>query len=324
MRKPAFWLITFLLICFNLALSPISSAQATDFLPSSAYDLIAEVNALRASNGLPAYNPNSILMSVAQGHADYMAANQTVTHYGPGGTRPFQRGLAAGYPVAGDLSLGGFYSENIIAGNKLTAAEAIQRWQGDAPHLNTMLSANLVDIGAGAASVGDYMYYVIDAARPSGSSVSYTPQAGETAIVPALPPVSPVIPNTPQADGSIIHEVQPGQTLWTIAAVYGVSVDDIMKLNNMAQGAFIYPGDKLTIRSAVTATPETPSETPVPSATLTSQPLPSRTPKPSPTPTPALPTSAGQSSGMLVVVGIILLSLAVAGGVTWISGRKPV
>ncbi len=324
MRKPAFWLITLLFLCFNLSSSPISSAQATDFLPSSAYDLIAEVNALRASNGLPAYSPNSILMSVAQGHADYMAANQTVTHYGPGGTRPFQRGLAAGYPVAGDLSLGGFYSENIIAGNKLTAAEAIQQWQGDAPHLNTMLSVNLVDIGAGAASVGDYMYYVIDAARPGGSSVSYTPQAGETASVPALPPISPVVPNTPQSDGSIVHEVQLGQTLWTIAAVYGVSVDDIMKLNNMAQGAFIHPGDKLTIRSAVTATPEPPTETAVPSSTSTAQGLPSRTPEPSLTPTSALPTGAGEGSGMLVVVGIVVLSLAVAGAVTWISGRKPV
>ena len=91
----------------------------------SAYDLINAVNALRASRGLPAYSINSTLMSVAQAHSDYQAAIGTVTHYGPGGTRPFQRALAAGYPVAGDLSLGGFYSENIQGGPGLTAQSAV-------------------------------------------------------------------------------------------------------------------------------------------------------------------------------------------------------
>src|SRR5205823_1348766 len=99
-----------------------------------------------------------------QTHAEYMAAIRTVTHYDAGGLRPYQRGLAAGYPLAGDLSLGGFYSENIMAGNNLSVQEAVTAWQGDTPHLLTMLAPGLQEIGAGVALVGGYVYYVIDCA----------------------------------------------------------------------------------------------------------------------------------------------------------------
>ncbi len=133
---------------------------------TSALALINEVNLLRAANGLPAYLTSPILMSVAQQQAQYMAA-AGVSHYGPGGSLPWQRGLAAGYPLAGDLSLGGFYSENIIAGSGMSVQQAVLAWQGDAPHLTTMLSPNLTEIGAGVTLVGNYVYYVIDCASPT-------------------------------------------------------------------------------------------------------------------------------------------------------------
>ena len=168
---------------------------------TDAYTLIAEVNALRAANGLAPYTINATLMAVAQAHNDYQAATSTVTHYSADGSRPYQRALAAGYPIGGDLSLGGFFSENIAAGTNLTTAEVIVWWQGDAPHLNTMLSPHLTEVGAGVTNVNGYIYYTLDASTPSGGTVPvYTPNPDETPDGPgsgALPTLDYIMPSSP-------------------------------------------------------------------------------------------------------------------------------
>ena len=86
----------------------------------SPYDLINAVNSLRASYGLSGYSISSILMYTAQSQADFMAATGNVSHTGPGGIGVTDRLLAAGYSLAGDLSLGGFRSENIISGTEIS------------------------------------------------------------------------------------------------------------------------------------------------------------------------------------------------------------
>ncbi|MEI6291073.1 MAG: CAP domain-containing protein, partial [Chloroflexota bacterium] len=233
------------------------------------YALIDAVNAVRLSHGLAPYAANSILMNAAQQHAQYIST-AGVTHYGADGSRPYQRGLAAGYPLAGDLSLGGFYSENIIAGNKMTVTEAVQAWQGDAPHLNTMLSTNLTEIGAGVVIVSDYVYFVIDCARPTGSgqtTVIKTTVPGENTSIPvdlsSIPEtpvpgpivVNTLVPVTPDGDGRIWHVVKPGETLWLIAVSYNTKVAEIRKLNNLSETQAIIPGQKLLVRQDVIASP---------------------------------------------------------------------
>lgn len=54
----------------------------------------------------------------------------------------------------------------------------------------------------------------------------------------------------PNPDGSIIHEVQPGQTLWSIAAAYGATVQRLRELNGLAESDVIIPAQKLLIRPA--------------------------------------------------------------------------
>jgi len=289
------------------------------------YSLINEVNALRAAHGLPAYSPSPILMAVAQQHAQYMAS-AGVTHSGPGGSSPWQRGLAAGYPLAGDLSLGGFYSENIIAGNGMSVQEAVSAWQGDAPHLNTMLSPSLREIGAGVALVGNYAYYVIDCAAPtnSGQPQVFTPAPGGvvTGGTPAAPLVfNTLVPVTPLTDGKLVHVVKPGETLWLIAVSYGVKIADLRKLNNMTEAQAIFPGEKLYLGQAATASP-------VPAtATLTLQATGTRpatqTPLPSPFPT-SLPLRAAtlSSSSSLLVLGMIVLAALILAIVFVRSARK--
>jgi uncharacterized protein YkwD len=106
-----FVISTLLILISNFAVG--ARSMNAPLYEGTAYDLINAVNALRAAYGLPAYSINSILMFTAQNQADFMSSNGIVTHSGPGGSTMSQRLLAAGYPLAGDLSLGGFRSENI-------------------------------------------------------------------------------------------------------------------------------------------------------------------------------------------------------------------
>ena len=63
----------------------------------TAAEIISLINAYRSENGLPAYQQNSILMGTAQDQSEYQAAIGSVTHEGPGGSRPRDRAYAAGY-----------------------------------------------------------------------------------------------------------------------------------------------------------------------------------------------------------------------------------
>jgi LysM repeat protein len=292
------------------------------------YALIAEVNALRAANGLTELNPDPILMSVSQAHADYMASIGSVTHYSADGSRPFQRSLAAGYPVAGDLNLGGFHSENIIAGTNMTPAEAVSQWTGDEPHLTTMLSPQYVDIGAGVSMVGNKIYYVIDTSRKSGSAVpAYTPHVvNGTPVVNLNPLVSTIFPSTPASDGSVIHQVRPGETLWLIAITYGVKIDEILALNNLPKDSPIYPKQELIIKKALATPSPTTSlaDTPTlessstPTATLWTATLP---PAQEEIEATSLDSKNRQSSFLTPLV-IVAGALTVAGLVAFTSGRR--
>ncbi|GAB4426463.1 MAG: hypothetical protein Kow002_15770 [Anaerolineales bacterium] len=328
--------LLFLTVCLLVAISslvPQSPILAEPASQSSPNDLIAAVNALRIANGLPPYNPHPILMQIAQSHADYMAATGSVTHYSADGSRPFQRALNAGYPVAGDLSLGGFFSENIVAG-RFTADRAVEIWQGDAPHLNTMLSSNLQDVGAGVTKVGDFIYYVIDAGLASNAPVQYTPNSPN--VTPGVPPdvsqfIVPVVTSTPDENGLVYHEVQSGQSLWAIAIAYETKIDEIRRLNNLPGDAAIYPGDRLLVREEATPTADVGTTTASPVASqATNTLLPESTAtfqaveavKSTSTPARQPVSAGGNSAG--VVIGIVLAVLLVAGLLTWASASRKV
>ena len=292
------------------------------------YDLINAVNALRAAYGLTPYSINSILMFTAQNQADFMASTGQVTHSGPGGITLTQRLLAAGYPLSGDLSLGGFRAENITSGNESMLAEsAINGWMRDAPHQNTMLSPNLTEIGAGVAMANGRLYLVIDAARPINAPNVFfegTSVVGSGTVVPALEaPISPVIQSTPNASGEVFHEVQYGQSLWQLAISYGVKIDDIKRLNGLFDNS-IYPGNKLLIKIQDPPTPAPPTATAIPVTTVA--PTATRTitalPPLTATAVPIAPIDQSSSSGTTWAIGIIVLAIVGAGAIAWWGSKS--
>ena len=297
--------------------------------PQDAYGVIDAVNALRASQGLPPYTVNSTLMGVAQAQAEFMASSGTVSHTGPGGSRPYQRALAAGYPLAGQIPPG-FYSENILTSGSLSPQEAVQIWTGDDPHMHTMNSPMLMEIGAGVAVRDGSVYYVIDCARPttSGLPQAYTPGAAESVFNLANEIIVPVTKSTPDSKGEIVHEVQSGQSLWQIAIEYGVKIDQIRALNQLSAEYLINPGDTLLIMTVGTPTPAPatptlpPSSTPSPELTATPAAAPSPTVTPTATPAILVPFREGSAGG--AVAAIVIAALAAAALVAWAGRARPV
>lgn len=81
----------------------------------------------------------------------------------------------------------------------------------------------------------------------------------EATPAPTALPVVRIEAATPNADGSIIHVVQQGQTLIGIATVYDVPIQELLALNNLTMDSIILPGDKILVKPA----DPTPTLTPI-------------------------------------------------------------
>ena len=286
----------------------------------SPYDVIDAVNALRTSYGLTPYRISPILMYTAQAQADFMASSEDVTHSGPGGMGLTDRLLAAGYPLAGDISAGGFRAENVTSENEeRSAVSVVEGWSGDALHLNTMISPSLSEIGAGVAVANGRVYFVIDCALPTTDLLSQ----GATVVAESesTVPIPVAVLSTPNPDGDVIHEVKPGESLWQLALAYEVKIDDIKRLNNLFDDT-LYPGSKLLIKQrstpatpTVTAAASTqPSITPTTTTiTFTSTEVASWTSKSS--------SPGNKNSILYTTLGILLLALLGGGVVAWLGSR---
>ncbi len=312
------FLLTLLLTVVLVPQKSLASPRAPAPVSSTAYELIDAVNALRAKRGLAAYQPNSILMQIAQQQADYILSIGTGTHISADGLRPYQRALQAGYAVAGDLSLGGWFSENIVAGIGMTAEQAVDEWAVmDELHLNTMISPNLQEIGAGVAVSGNTYYYLIDCGLSTGGTpVPFTPPPTYKTAVATM------IPNTPNADGSVTYTVQENDTLLGIAISYNISLTDLYALNGLTEKSYIYPGDVLIISPAFTATPTLPTGTPTEHPTITPWPTSTSTTTWTPIPPTATPSAGLAVSSAGTAVGIIIGAALVVSLVVALLGKK--
>ena len=131
-------------------------------------------------------------------------------------------------------------------------------------------------------------------AQPAGSptavptAVLASPPSGETPIAPTALPVAPTATPT---TAPLLYVVQPGDTLSGIAQAFGISLQDLLAVNDIADPNLLHVGQVLVIPADIPPTPLAESPTPAP----TRAPLP--TPLPSPTPSGPPLVEIGQVLG---------------------------
>ena len=234
---------------------------AVPFHALSPYDVIASVNTLRASYGLPLYAVDNLLMLAAQGQADYLASiapNIGNGHVGLGGTDADARALAVGYQYIEGLDI----NENwaAIPLNMKIETLIATGWSDEA-HMHTMLHERGQHIGVGVAISGPTAYIIVDVAAYWGDA-GLTPHPVNSAsganAATVLDFIAPVVLAEPEDDGPVIHLVQSGQSLWLLAHHYEVSVVCLREINRMETNDVIYIGQEILIQlpSPATVTPE--------------------------------------------------------------------
>ncbi len=88
--------------------------------------------------------------------------------------------------------------------------------------------------------------------EPQNFNIKPLPQIREQVIVPKKIPIESDSVNTTQNSSPIspplYHTIQKGETLYKIAKQYNISVETLMKLNNLTETSIIYSGQKIKVK----------------------------------------------------------------------------
>ena len=244
------FLVWFMLIVFGIGAfcwPQVVQADETNPAPSnqvSAYDLIIAMNTLRVSYGLPALVDDPIVNAVAQSTAATMAANNMSWHIGDVRGRLAAAGYGNGSTV--------WATENFAMSSNGMGIDEIMAVWADPDHMRPAVTAAYCNVGAGVATVSGRTYYVLQAAYVSGqecgsssSSEGTSPDTGSGPVVSQL--IVPVKIATPDADGITYHLVQAGQSFWSIAIAYQISINDLETWNNLSRESQLNAGQRLFI-----------------------------------------------------------------------------
>jgi LysM repeat protein len=212
----------------------------------SAYELILAMNTLRVAYGLPALIEDPIVNAVAQSTAASMAANNMSWHIGDVRGRIASAGYGGGATV--------WATENFAVSSGGMGIDEIMSTWADAEHMRPAVTAEYCNVGAGVAQASNgQIYYILQAAYVSGqecgsssSSIGGTPQAGGVPN-PVSQLIVPVKIATADADGKVFHEVKAGQSFWSIAIAYQITIHDLEVWNNLSRDTPLKAGQRLFI-----------------------------------------------------------------------------
>lgn len=243
--------------------TPTLSIPTLTITPTQLYivtkdDLIRWVNESRSKLGYRGLKADPYLMISAQDSAQIMA-DQAIGHLG---------GLKDRIPLYGyNNGMEVFATENYMTG-PLPLESILANWT-DWEHQRIIENPLYCHIGVGIAEGADgTVYYVVQAAYPAfQNSCAYAkPPAGSTPLpgITAVPGgvsapivsvsqyIAAVRIATSNAEGQTIHVVKNGQSLWSIAAAYGVNFDDLVRWNHLTESSKLDLDQKLLIPDPAT------------------------------------------------------------------------
>jgi hypothetical protein len=202
-----------------------------------------------------------------------------------------------------------------------------------------VLSEYRSDIGAGVSMMKDeggqdQIYVVIETALQtrSGQQQSWARDfltrlpsiiAGTTSMNGTPVPLSegqyiiPVIQSTSRPAGDVLHELQYGQTLWSIAITYGTTIEQIQRWNNLGASTILYEKQLLLVQKGATQPAAVPTHiaTVVPSESASSTPSPAATHTAIPTGTASQPAGRSSSIAVILIISVSLLAAGMGAGV---------
>lgn len=214
----------------------------------SAYELILAMNTLRVAYGLPALVEDPIINAVAQSTAQIMATNNMSWHIGDVRGRLAAAGYGGGATV--------WATENFAVGWGGMGIDEIMAVWADPDHMRPAVEAAYCHVGAGIATVNNKTYYILQAAYISGQACgSSSPSVPAGTVQPGTVSGSglvsqlivPVKIATPDSDGRVYHVVQAGQSFWSIAIAYQITIQDIETWNNISRNTPLQSGQRLYI-----------------------------------------------------------------------------
>ena len=214
---------------------------------------------------------------------DFVTANNTgnVSFFTYVGGKESHQHEAPGYPLVGDFPT--IYVQGANAIHDLVGGEFI--FDPDGTHSTT-------DFISWFDAVVDWLYATgfgfkrvvpVDPTPVDPNPVDPTPNPKQPTST-LEPFIEPIIKSTPKADGSVIHVVQYGQSLWQISEYYEIPFTDLLSQNNLTEESTVFLNQELVIVPAeVEETTEAePSEEEL-DPTKTLAPTPTRTISPTPT-----------------------------------------
>ena len=248
-RNFSIWLaILVLALAFftSLPRPALAEAPVRPLAEVTAYDLIAAMNSLRVSFGLPALIEDPVIDGVAQYTAQVMADQLLSWHIGDVKGRI----AAAGYGGGGTV----WATENFAVGSEGITIDQIMLMWADEDHMRPANKAYYCNVGAGVATAANGMtYFILQAAYVSGKECGTYTTGGVTnpiggSTVPSVPGIIvPVQVAEAGPDGNRVHLVKSGQSFWAIAVAYQVTIKEILAWNNLPEGYQLQIGDELTI-----------------------------------------------------------------------------
>ncbi|MEJ2759006.1 MAG: CAP domain-containing protein, partial [Anaerolineales bacterium] len=251
------WMVSFFfLIVLSLGITSPASADIKDENIPTAIEIIRLINEFRVENGLYPYTFNYTLSLAAQDHSEWQAENRVVQHNEENGT---DDGYSATPEVAMDF------------------------WIHSPVHYPLVVSEVYHEIGVGVAinEFGQKYYTVNIGMIPGITSPGPSDYRAPTVEEYKGGESVPIRLAEPQDDGAIYHIYVKGQTMAAIAEAYGISLDELLLLNDLAPNSTPPDGSLLLIQQptgepiiVATVTPNyTAFPTPTPRTTATSTPM---------------------------------------------------
>ncbi len=211
---------------------------AFDQLGPNAKNVALGINRARANAGLPPLALHPLLNQAAQNHVNDMIATQNYRHTGSDGSDVGTRVARTGYAA------NGWTGENWVAQGD--ASNALSWWLNSSIHRANILNPNWTELGIGSGMHPDGWGIIFVAVFSRGS---LNQSAGSVPTDPAFVQraVQPQAQAQTGSDMGGSYTIQPGDTLSTIAAGYGLTWQELAASNGLGEYSTLNLGQVIRV-----------------------------------------------------------------------------